>query len=203
MGYCAFTAAAAGFSYWAPDFLLTRYSELTVKTANERFGLVLFAGGAIGTVVGGRFANRALRNQRVAPDAPYDSPANKLAVNGLLRVCAIGMTVAAPLAALGFLMPGPNAFFAISFVVDIGLFASTSPVNAAFLRSVPIERRASAMAASIFSIHLFGDLWSAAALGLLRDALSPTLAMMALPVTFGLSAYLWWPRRREALPTTR
>jgi hypothetical protein len=54
------------------------------------------------------------------------------------------------------------------------------------------------MAASIFAIHLFGDLWSTAALGLLKDLLPIAIAMMALPVTFALSAYQWWPRAREA-----
>jgi hypothetical protein len=63
---------------------------------------------------------------------------------------------------------------------------------------VPTELRASAMAASIFAIHLFGDLWSSAALGLLTDMLPLRLAMMALPITFALSASVWWPRAKEA-----
>jgi len=66
------------------------------------------------------------------------------------------------------------------------------------------------MAAMIFAIHLFGDLWSPPLLGALQDGVravrnaaphdvtSTTIAMMALPVTFALAAYLWWPRRREA-----
>ncbi|HEY0478020.1 MAG TPA: MFS transporter [Kofleriaceae bacterium] len=198
LGYCAFTAAVAGFSYWAPDFLLKNFPELTVETANQRFGLVLIVGGAIGTMIGGRYANRAMTRHRVAPDEPHDSIANKRAINGLLRICAVGMAVAAPVSAIGFFVPGATVFFIVSFVVDIALFASTSPVNTAFLRSVPPERRASAMAASIFSIHMFGDLWSAAALGLLLDNLPAKIAMQALPLTFALSAYVWSPRRREA-----
>jgi predicted MFS family arabinose efflux permease len=116
------------------------------------------------------------------------------------------MIVAAPLAALCFFMPSSFLFFAIAFVVEVGLFLSTSPVNAALFRAVPPERRASSMAANIFVIHLFGDLWSAAALGLLQDLLSPNvvIAMMALPLTFAWSAYLWWPRKREAVgPSAR
>ena len=108
------------------------------------------------------------------------------------------MAIAAPLAALGFLVPGPTAFFAMAFLIDIGLFMSTSPIAAACLRSVPAERRASAMAATIFAIHLFGDLWSAAALGVLLDVFEPRVAMLALPIAFAGSSYLWWPRKREA-----
>jgi hypothetical protein len=165
--------------------------------------VVLIASGAIGTLIGGRFANRASASQQVGADEPYDSPGNKLAVNSLLKIAAISMAAAAPLSALGFFLPGYVAFFAVSFFVQIGLFAVTSPVNATFLRAVPIERRASAMAASIFSIHLFGDLWSAAALGLLLDNLDLKIAMLSLPLTFAWAAYIWRPRAREAGPTGR
>jgi MFS family permease len=200
LGYCAYTAAVGAFSYWAPNFLLERFPhELDEQSANTYFGLVLIVAGAIGTFVGGQWADRALgKLPLAAAGAPYDAPEHKACVNVLLRICALGMVVAAPLAALCFFMPAPIAFFAIAFVVEIGLFVSTSPVNAAFLRAVPVERRASAMAASIFAIHLLGDLWSSAALGLLQDALPIVLAMMALPLTFAWSGYLWWPRKREA-----
>jgi hypothetical protein len=68
------------------------------------------------------------------------------------------------------------------------------------LRSVPSERRASALAAQIFSIHLFGDLWSAPLLGVLLDHLDARIAMTSLPLTFAWAVFIWWPRRREAGP---
>jgi MFS transporter, Spinster family, sphingosine-1-phosphate transporter len=95
-------------------------------------------------------------------------------------------------------VPGALVFFILVFFVDAALFLSTSPVAAACLRSVPAERRASAMAATIFAIHLFGDLWSSAVIGILLDTLEPRVAMMSLPLTFAFAAYLWWPRKREA-----
>ena len=200
LGYCAYTAAVGAFSFWAPTFLLDRFpTELDEATANRYFGLVLVAAGAIGTFIGGRLADSSLRSLPAVPEGtPHDAPANKAAVNALLKICAVGMIIAAPLAVVGFLMPSAWLFFILAFFIEIGLFLSTSPVNAAFLRSVPVERRASAMAASLFAIHLFGDLWSSAALGLLADALPLTIAMMALPITFALSAFVWFPRRREA-----
>jgi hypothetical protein len=120
------------------------------------------------------------------------------------------MIFATPLTAVVFFMPTPAGFFAVAFLAEIGLFLSTSPVNAIGLRAVPVELRASAMAAMIFAIHLFGDLWSPPALGALQqgvassmrverhDVTATTIAMMALPIVFALSAYLWWPRKREA-----
>jgi MFS family permease len=199
-GYCAYTAAVGAFAFWAPNFLIKRFpGSLDIKSANFWFGLVLIAGGAVGTFIGGRWADRGLRRlPQPATDAPFDAPPHKLAVNVLLRVCATGMVVAAPLTAVCFFMPSPVAFFAIAFVVEAGLFLSTSPVAAACLRAVPVERRASSMAVTIFAIHLFGDLWSPAVLGLLQDVLPIALAMMALPITFAWSAYIWWPRAREA-----
>jgi hypothetical protein len=134
----------------------------------------------------------------MAADEPHDTLVNKRMINDLLRICAVGMVIAAPLSAVAFFAPGPMPYFIIVFFVDIGLFVSTSPVTAACLRSVPTERRASAMAAQLFTIHMFGDLWSAAALGLLLDVLDPRVALMSLPLTFAFAAYLWWPRQREA-----
>lgn len=199
LGYTAYTGALAGFSIWAPTFLLRAFpDELNLETANRYLGIVLASAGIVGTVIGGRYANRSLSRHQVAPDEPYESRRNKLSVNSLLRTSAIAMALSAPLAAIGFFLPGAFAFFAVSFVVQICLFATTSPINTAVLRSVPEERRASAMAASIFSIHLFGDLWSAYALGLLLQSLPLKIAMLSLPLTFAWSAYIWRPRAREA-----
>jgi MFS family permease len=200
-GYTAWTGAASGFSVWAPTFLIERFTTLTLQSAGVWFGLTLLIGGAIGTAIGGRYANRAIAREGLAADEPHDSLVNKRVVNDLLRICALGMVVAAPLAAVAFFVPGPTAYFIIVFFVDIGLFVSTSPVTAACLRSVPTERRASAMAAQLFTIHMFGDLWSAPALGLLLDVLDVRVALMSLPLTFAFAAYWWWPRQREAAST--
>lgn len=199
-GYCVYTAAVGAFAFWAPTFLLRNFgSALTVGKANAGFGLVLIAAGAVATLVGGWLADRGVRRlPPPAPDAPYDAPEHKAAVNVMLKICAGGILLAAPLAVVCFLAPSPEAFFAIAFVVELGVFVSTSPINVAMLRAVPVERRASAMAAGIFAIHLFGDLWSAAALGLLQDALPLVVAMMALPITFAASGLVWWPRTHEA-----
>ncbi len=199
-GYIAWNAAVGAFSYWAPKYLLDRFpSHLDEQSANFYFGIVLVASGAIGTFVGGQWADRSLAKlPPVTIDTPHDAVENKRGINALLRICAIGTAIAAPLAAVCFFLPVWWSFFAVAFVVEIGRFLSTSPINAVILRGVPPERRASAMAASIFAIHLFGDLWSSAALGLLQDWLPTVIAMMALPLTFAWSAELWWPRAREA-----
>jgi hypothetical protein len=67
-----------------------------------------------------------------------------------------------------------------------------SPINAALLRSVPGGLRASAMAMSIFGIHLLGDLWSPPLLGFAMDHMPVTIAMMGVPVAIATSAVVWW-----------
>ena len=61
------------------------------------------------------------------------------------------------------------------------------------LRSSPVEIRASAMALSIFAIHLLGDLWSPPFIGLLADHLPMETAMMTIPIAVAISAVLWRP----------
>jgi MFS transporter, Spinster family, sphingosine-1-phosphate transporter len=219
LGYCIYTWAIGAFAYWAPKYLAETYAPtlhvvvtngwaqfvvdrahtLTTASAATYFGAVTVVGGAIGTLIGGRWSDRALRGvPQATAGLPWDAEPTKRGTNALLGVCSKSMIVAAPLTVFVFLMPTPLTFFAVALGAEIFLFLSTSPVNAIGLRAVPPELRASAMAGMIFAIHLFGDLWSPSVLGLLYDYLIPTIAMMAVPLVFGLAAYVWSPRMREA-----
>ena len=211
LGYCAHTAAIGAFSHWGPSFLVRHFPDAFADPAVDVdrkaalagagfwFGTVLVVAGAIGTLVGGRLADRALRRLPPVPiDAPHEHPANRLAANAQLWVCAIGVAIAFPFAAAAFFAPSATSFFVLVGMAEIGLFTSAAPINAIMLRTAPAHLRASAMAVGIFSIHLFGDLWSPALLGLLLDHLELIPAMMSLPACFALAALVWWPRRREA-----
>ena len=213
LGYCAHTAAIGAFSFWAPKFLSERFhdslldpktpvalqAQQVLTSANFWFGVVTVIAGALGTVIGGIMADRALRGlPRVPDDASHDHPANRLAANAQLRVCAIGVAIAFPMTACAFFVPKAWMFFAIAGCAEVGLFLSTAPINAIMLRTAPVFMRASAMAAGIFAIHLLGDLWSPSLVGLFLDHLPITLAMMALPIGFAIATMVWWPRPREA-----
>lgn len=199
-GYCAHTATIGAFSYWAPTFLVERFSPaVDLKAANFWFGTVTVVAGAIGTIVGGRLCDRALRGLPPVPaSASHESYENRLAANAQLRVCAIGVAFAFPLAAIAFLMPNAIGFFVFAGLCEIGLFMSTAPINAIMLRTAPPYLRASAMAIAIFAIHLLGDLWSPLLVGTLMDHLELVAAMMALPAGFLVATILWWPRAHEA-----
>lgn len=194
IGYCAHTAAVGAFAFWGPKFLTAQYA-MSLKGANFWFGTITVIAGAIGTLAGGRWADRALARSRATPrDGTlnhHDSAENRSAMQKLLRICAIGVGIGGLLAFAGFAAPNATLFFAAVFFIEIGIFVSTSPINAVLLRAVPNELRNSAMAISIFAIHLFGDLWSPPAVGLLADHLPMQIAMMALPVVLVAAAVLW------------
>ncbi len=170
-----------------------------LQSANFWFGVTTVIAGAIGTIVGGRLADRAIRGLPPVPaGADHLHSANLLAANAQLRVCAIGVAIAFPMTALAFFLPSAWMFFAVAGCAEIGLFMSTAPINAIMLRTAPVFMRASAMATAIFAIHLLGDLWSPSVVGLFLDYLPITLAMMALPLGFAIATMVWWPRKHEA-----
>jgi MFS family permease len=209
LGYCAHTAAVGAFSYWGPTFLARRFAgpdadmKADLASATFWFGTVTVVAGAIGTIVGGRMADRALRDLPPLPaDASHHHHANRLAANAQLRVCALGVAIGFPLAAAAFFAPSQAMFYALAGTAEVGLFLSAAPINAIMLRTAPAYLRANAMALGIFSIHLFGDLWSPSLLGLLLDHLELISAMLLLPAGFAIATAVWWPRRREAAPET-
>ncbi len=174
-------------------------SDTVLKTSNFWFGSITVVAGAVGTIIGGRMADRALKDLPEVPeDAPHDDRRNRLAVNAQLKVCAIGVAIAAPMSAAAFFMPSPILFFVFVGIAEVGLFLSTAPINSVMMRAAPVYLRASAMAVGIFAIHLFGDLWSPSLLGLALDNLVVVAAMMLLPLGFAIATYVWWPRRAEA-----
>ncbi len=199
-GFCAYTAAIGAFSYWAPTFLFKRYG-LALNVANFRFGVITVVAGALATAIGGKWADN-IRQKVAADHAGASDVIERETVRGLLRICALGAAVGVPLVVACFLAPSPGAFFVVVFFAILALFLGTSPINAVILRAVPPEVRASAMAVSIFAIHLLGDLWSKPFVGFLIDHLPVDVAMLAfLPIAIVVSAAIWWPRKRQVSPS--
>jgi MFS family permease len=191
LGYCASTFAVGGFAYWAPAFLFRRYS-LELALANKGMGAVTVLAGAIGTAIGGLWSDKAIK--RFGRD-DHDARAK-----AFLRICAISAVVAAPLAAAAIMAPTAGWFFPLFFLSETAIFVSTSPINAVVLETVPVALRATAMAMSIFAIHLLGDLWSPPGVGFLADHVSMPVAMLTLPLAIALSAAGWWTHGSGARP---
>ena len=185
-GYTAYTFALGAFAVWGPVFL-QRVHKVSNESSSTFFGGVLIVAGLVGTTVGGFLATRWQRR----------SPAGYAAMLGL------SVVVAAPLATVAFLTPNKTVAMACLAAAMFFIFLCTGPVNTLILESVPVNLRATAMAMSIFCIHLFGDLWSPWVVGALSKASGDLQkAVLILPAALIVSAVLWLmlaaKQRREA-----
>src|SRR4029077_14465153 len=86
-----------------------------------------------------------------------------------------------------------NAAMSFLAITIFLLFLSTGPINTLIIESVPVNLRASAMALSIFMIHLFGDWWYPEIVGRVADAFGHDLqkGVLLLPAVLILAGVLW------------
>jgi MFS transporter, Spinster family, sphingosine-1-phosphate transporter len=174
-GYIAYTFALGAFALWGPSFL-HRVHGMPENSAATFFGVVLVVAGILGTFSGGIAASAWRRHDKRA----YGW------VLGLSVSAAVPVTFAA-------LLVHDTVFSQIFLAFSMFLlFLSTGPVNTLIIETVPVNQRASAMALSIFSIHLFGDVWSPEIVGRLSDYWgSLQKAVLILPVALLVCAALW------------
>lgn len=174
-GYVAYTFALGAFAIWGPTYL-ARIHHVSNEEATRFFGIVTAGAGLIGTFAGG-FAATAWRKRQ---------PAAYSLTLGLATL------IAAPVALIAFLTQGTSTSMACLAVAMFFLFLCTGPVNTLIIESVPVNLRSSAMALSIFCIHLFGDFWSPEILGHLSDWLgSLQKAAVLMPGALVVAAMLW------------
>ena len=176
LGYTAYTFALGGFAVWAPQFL-ARVHGLPNDRATLFFGGTLVVCGLVSTLVGGALGTAWQRR----------SPA------GYAWVLVVAAALGAPLALAAFLVSGAFASQACLGGAMLALFLLTGPINTLILETVPVTLRASAMALTIFVIHLLGDLGSPWVVGRVSDALGGDLrrAILLLPAMLAVCAGLW------------
>jgi MFS transporter, Spinster family, sphingosine-1-phosphate transporter len=182
LGLTAYTFAMGAFAAWGPTFL-NRVHGIELSTADQFFGGALVVGGLLGTLIGGFAATVWQRKAR----AGY----------ALLLTLAASMTFLAATATL--VSAGSTAPMVWLGAAIFLAFLPIGPINTLLIESVPITLRASAIAASIFVIHLFGDFWSPVLVGGLADwwnqpdrpGAGLQYAMVVLPAAFGLAALFW------------
>jgi MFS family permease len=176
LGYTAYTFALGAFAIWGPTFL-HRAHGVTVAQADLFFGAVLAVAGLVGTLIGG-FAATAWQKRNRA---------------GYAWTLGLSVLVAVPLAFGAFL--AVSTFWSMTFLAAamFFLFLSTGPVNTLILETAPVNLRASAMAVSIYMIHLFGDTWSPEIVGRLSVSLGGNLqkAGLILPAALIVASALW------------
>jgi len=175
-GYVAQTFALGGFALWSASFLV-RVHGLTLRQADDFFGVALVVTGLVATLAGGAVATAW--DRRTAAGSAW--------------LLGLSAALAVPAAAGAFwfrdLRAAEGAMAAAMFLI----FLSTGPVNAQILDCVPVPLRARAMAASIFAIHLLGDFWSPQLVGRLSDRFGDLrLALLwTMPGALALCAACW------------
>jgi predicted MFS family arabinose efflux permease len=185
-GYTAYTFALGAFGFWGPTFL-HRIHHVSKETAGTFFGTVLVVAGLLGTLVGGLVATAWHKRH----------PA------GYAGMLSLSVILAVPVAVMAFRSENTQVSMACLGAAMFFIFLCTGPVNTLILETVPLNLRASAMAISIFCIHLFGDLWSSEIVGRLSDHWGNLRqAVMILPGALGVAAILWlalaWKTKRKA-----
>lgn len=174
LGYAAYTFALGGMAIFMPKFLM-RVRGLPEVTATFWFGVILAATGLAGTFVGGWIGDYVLR----------------LTKQSYLWVSGLATLVAAPFALLALTSPTPVVYWGAIVAAVVLLFASTGPINSAIVNFVPPEMRATAVAVSIFTIHVLGDVPSPTVLGAISDARSLARAVQIIPLAVIVSGTIW------------
>lgn len=175
-GYVAQTFAMGGFALWAPTFL-HRVHHMKNEAAGAYFGQALVIAGLIATLAGGFVATAWQRRTG----------------RGYAGMLAVSSLLTAPAAFVAFstddLAVSQFALAASMFLI----FLSTGPVNTLILETVPATMRATAMAGSIFAIHMFGDLWSPRIVGHFSDRWNDLqqAILWVLPGALVVSAFFW------------
>lgn len=188
-GYVAYTFALGAFAFWGPTFL-NRVHQIPVKTAATFFGAVLVVAGLLGTLIGGFAATAWQKRNR----------------SGYALTLGLSVLAAIPFSIVAFRTSNTTLSMSCLAAAMFLLFLPTGPINTLIIEAVPVNLRSSAMALSIFLIHLLGDLWSPEIVGRLSDHWqSLQKAVMVLPVALVIAALLWLtlsilPRRSLLLP---
>jgi MFS family permease len=183
LGYAAYTFALGGLAFWMPTFL-ERVRGIPAVQASAGFGEIVVLTGFVGTFAGGWLGDYWLRYSKQA----------YLWMSGwvtLLGVPAVYLALAAG---------APAVFYPALIVAELLLFMSTGPINTAIVNLVSPTERASAVALSILTIHLLGDVLSPSIIGALSDASSLGAAVMVVPVAVAICGVLWLVAARRGVP---
>jgi MFS family permease len=182
LGYAAYTFAIGGLAYWMPAFL-ERARGISRSEATVNFGTIVVVTGFVGTFVGGWMGDYFAKNSRQA----------------YLWLSAAATLIAAPFVWLALTTTSTALYTVYMVIAQLCLFLSTGPINAAIINLVVAGERATAIALSVFAIHVLGDALSPLIVGALSDASSLQEAIKILPVAVLVGGFVWvWAARAQA-----
>jgi MFS transporter, Spinster family, sphingosine-1-phosphate transporter len=174
LGYAAYTFAVGGLGAWMPAFL-ERVRGMPKAQATVSFGAIVVVTGFVGTFAGGWLGDYCNRYSRQA----------------YLWLCGISMLLAAPFVWMALTTTAPVAYALYMVIAQFLIFVSTGPINAVIVNLASPLERASAIALSVFAIHLLGDVISPPIIGALSDVSSLGEAVKIVPVVVLVSGLVW------------
>jgi MFS family permease len=186
LGYAAYTFALGGLALWMPTFL-ERERGVSPDAATTGLGAILLVTGFVGTFAGGWLGDYLLRFSRQA----------YLWFIGAVTLAAV------PLALLALTAHTPAVYYPAIIAAELLLFMSTGPVNAVIVNIVSPWERASAVALSMFCIHLLGDVPSPVLIGYLSDHGSLGHAVLVVPAAVAVGALVWLAAARAGAGAVR
>jgi MFS transporter, Spinster family, sphingosine-1-phosphate transporter len=182
VGYAAYTFAVGGLAYWMPAFL-ERARGMPRSEATVSFGTIVVITGFIGTFVGGWLGDYCAKYSRQA----------------YLWLSAIATFLAAPFVWFALTTESHSLYLACMVTAQLCLFLSTGPINAAIINLVLATERATAIALSVFAIHLLGDALSPYLIGVLSDTFTLAQAVKIVPIAVVIGGCVWaWAARAQA-----
>lgn len=187
LGYAAYTFALGGLAAWMPAFL-ERVRGMPHGEATMNFGYIVVVTGFLGTFAGGWLGDYCAR---------YSGRAH-------LLLSATATLLATPFVWLALSVASTTHYMVCMVIAQLLMFLSTGPINASIVNLVQPNERASAVALSVFMIHLLGDVPSPYLIGLISDASSLARAVKIVPAAVIVSGALWvWaarlmPRRQRS-----
>ena len=174
LGYAAYTFGLGALAFWMPAFL-ERERGIPQAAGTMKFGVIVVATGLIGTFGGGWLGDTLLRRTGQA----------------YLWLSGITALLAAPLVFVALTSKEPTIYWSAMVGSQLLLFASTGPVNSVIVNVVPAGMRATAVAGSIFCIHVLGDVPSPWLVGWLSGRSSLGQAVMVVPGAVLIAGILW------------
>jgi MFS transporter, Spinster family, sphingosine-1-phosphate transporter len=174
LGYAAYTFAIGGLGFWMPSFL-ERVQGVPRDQATVSFGTIVVVTGFVGTFLGGWMGDYFAKRSK----------------QSYLWLSAISAIIAAPFVWVALTTSSHSLYLFSMVTAQLCLFLSTGPINAAIINLVIASERATAIALSVFAIHLLGDVLSPPLVGALSDAFSLQQAIKILPIAALIGGIVW------------
>jgi MFS family permease len=186
LGMTAMTFALGGIGFWMPYFIVDVCKATDLETANLFFGGILVVAGLLATLLGGLVGD-LLRNR---------FPGSYFLVAGF------SMLVGFPAFLLVLCIPFPLAWIFV-FLACFCLFFNTGPTNTVLANVTHPAMRASAFALNILVLHLFGDAFSPAFIGIIAHYSNMYVGFLVVSGMILVGGVLWlWGARYLARDTT-